>query len=55
VNFTPSAAFGAHFLGDRYAWSLEARYLHISNAGLTFPNPGINTFEVRIGAGKFHR
>jgi lipid A 3-O-deacylase PagL len=55
VNFTPSAAFGAHFLGDRYAWSLEARYLHISNAGLTFPNPGVNTFEVRIGVGKFRR
>ena len=55
VNFTPSAAFGAHFLGRKYAWSLEARYLHISNAGLTVPNPGINTFEVRIGVGEFRR
>jgi len=55
VNFTPSAAFGAHFLGAKYAWSVEARYLHISNAGLTVPNPGINTFEVRIGVGEFRR
>jgi len=55
VNFTPSAAFGAHFLREKYAWSLEARYLHISNAGLTHPNPGINTFEVRVGLGEFRR
>ena len=55
VNFTPSAAFGVHFLGEKYAWSLEARYLHISNAGLTDPNPGINTFEVRLGVGKFRK
>jgi hypothetical protein len=55
VNFTPSAAFGAHFLRKRCAWSVEARYLHISNAGLTVPNPGINTLEVRVGVGKFRR
>jgi Lipid A 3-O-deacylase (PagL) len=55
VNFTSGAALGTHFLGDTRAWSLEARYLHISNAGLSDPNPGINTFEVRIGIGKFRR
>ena len=55
VNFTPAAAFGAHILGKKYAWSVEARYLHISNAGLTVPNPGINTFEVRIGVGEFRK
>jgi Lipid A 3-O-deacylase (PagL) len=27
--------------------------LHISNAGLSTPNPGINTVEVRVGVGKF--
>ena len=53
VNFTSSATFGAHFLGGRHAVSLEARYLHISNAGLTSPNPGINTVEVRLGIGRF--
>lgn len=53
VNFTDAGAFGVHFLGDKYAWSVEARYLHISNAGLSNPNPGINTVEVRIGFGRF--
>jgi lipid A 3-O-deacylase len=52
TNFTPGAAFGFYFFGD-HAWSLDARYLHISNAGLTVPNPGVNTFEVRLGFGKF--
>ena len=55
VNFTPSAAFGTHFLGERLAWTVEARYLHISNAGLSRFNSGINTFEVRLGVGKFRR
>ncbi len=57
VNFTSSAAFGAHFLGlgGGHALSLEARYLHISNAGLTNPNPGVNTVEVRLGFGKFKK
>ena len=52
VNFTSAAAFGFHFLG-KHAWSLEARYMHISNAGLSNPNPGINTVQVRLGVGKF--
>jgi len=55
VNFTPSAAFGTHFLGEKYAWTIEARYLHISNAGLGDFNPGINTFEVRLGVGRFRK
>ena len=32
---------------------LELRYMHISNAGLATPNPGINTVQVRLGVGKF--
>lgn len=55
VNFTPSAAFGTHVLGAKYNWSVELRYLHISNAGLATPNPGINTVQVRLGVGKFFR
>jgi len=56
VNFTSAAAFGMHLFGEKYAWSLEARYMHISNAGLATPNPGINTVQVRVGVGKFwHR
>jgi lipid A 3-O-deacylase len=52
VNFTSGAAFGTYFLGE-HAWSVDVRYLHISNAGLTTPNPGVNTVQVRLGFGKF--
>jgi hypothetical protein len=55
VNFTPAAAFGLHFLRARYAWTVEGRYLHISDAGLSRLNPGVNTFEVHLGIGKFRR
>jgi hypothetical protein len=55
VNFTSAAAFGVHVFG-KYAWSLETRYMHISNAGLAASNRGINTVQVRVGVGKFwHR
>jgi lipid A 3-O-deacylase len=53
VNFTSSAALGMHVLGEKYNWSLEARYQHLSNAGLATSNPGINTFQVRLGLGRF--
>jgi lipid A 3-O-deacylase len=53
VNFTSAAALGTHILGARYNWSVEVRYMHISNAGLATPNPGINTVQVRLGVGKF--
>src|SRR5579864_1196081 len=53
VNFTPQAAFGAHILGAKYNVSLELRYLHISNAGLATPNPGINSVQIRLGVGRF--
>jgi hypothetical protein len=53
VNFTSGAALGTHLLGEKHAWSLELRYMHISNAGLANPNPGINTVQVRLGIGKF--
>jgi Lipid A 3-O-deacylase (PagL) len=55
INFTPSAALGFHYLGDRFAWTLEGRYLHISDAGLSRLNPGVNTFEVRMGLGRFRK
>ena len=53
VNFSSGAALGTHFLGSKRAWSLEIRYMHISNGGLSSPNPGINTVQVRVGFGKF--
>ena len=53
VNFSPSAALGTHVLGEKYNWSVEVRYLHISSAGLGANNPGLNTVQVRVGVGKF--
>jgi len=53
VNFTDQAALGVHILGAKRNLSLELRYMHISNAGLATPNPGINTVQVRLGIGEF--
>ena len=53
VNFTSGVAVGTHILGEKYIWSVELRYMHISNAGLATLNPGINTVQVRLGIGKF--
>jgi lipid A 3-O-deacylase len=53
VNFTTSGALGAHFLRSRHNLSAEIRFMHISNAGLARPNPGINTIQVRLGFGIF--
>lgn len=55
VNFTPQAAFGVHVLGAKYNMSVEFRFMHISNAGLAIPNPGLNTLQVRLGFGQFFR
>lgn len=53
VNFMDQAALGLHVLGANKNLSLEIRYMHISNAGLATPNPGVNTVQVRLGIGKF--
>jgi hypothetical protein len=55
VNFTPSGALGIHFLGKRCTWSAEVRYMHISNAGISSINPGVNTLQLRVGVGMFTR
>ena len=55
VNFMDQAALGTHILGEKYNWSLELRYMHVSNAGLAVPNPGVNTVQVRLGIGHFFR
>ena len=51
VNFTTSGALGMHFLRGKRNWNAEVRFMHLSNAGLTTPNPGINTIQVRLGFG----
>jgi hypothetical protein len=53
INFTSGIALGTHFLNESRNWSVEVRYMHISNAGLSDPNPGINTVQLRLGIGKF--
>ena len=52
VNFTPQVGLGVSVplrrdRGPRL--DLAIRYVHISNAGLSVPNPGINTIQGRIG------
>jgi len=50
VNFMPQASFGVQiFTREKRAVSLAAKYVHISNAGLATPNPGINTIQFSIG------
>jgi hypothetical protein len=53
INFTTSAALGLHFLQSKHNLSAEVRYMHISNAGLATPNPGINSIQFRLGFGWF--
>lgn len=55
-NFTPSSAVGVNCPWGRsgkYSWTADVRFFHISNAGLTEYNPGLNTIELRIGVGFF--
>jgi hypothetical protein len=52
-NFTPTGAIGVNILRGKYHWSIDFRYLHISDAELTKFNPGTDTFGVRVGWGIF--
>jgi lipid A 3-O-deacylase len=54
VNFVTHATLGFQFFNnDRRAFTAGVRYEHISNAGLTVPNPGINTVQFQIGLNWF--
>jgi hypothetical protein len=55
VNFTPQAGIGMHVpvAGSRYHATVALKYVHISNAGLSVPNPGVNTIQFRLGVGRF--
>ena len=55
INFASGGAIGAYFPAGKYNWSAEFRYMHISDAGLTESNPGVNTFQVRLAFGIFRR
>jgi hypothetical protein len=54
VNFASGSALGLNLGHGKAHWSLEVRWVHISNAGLTDYNPGINVIQVRAGIGWFH-
>jgi hypothetical protein len=55
INFTPQAGFGMHiFTRQKRAVTLTGKYVHISNAGLSTPNPGINTIQFTVGYNWFH-
>lgn len=50
VNFIPQASLGVQiFTREKRAVSVAVKYMHISNAGLATPNPGINTLQFAIG------
>jgi hypothetical protein len=53
INFTTGGAAGLHFLRSKHNISAEVRYMHVSNAGLSAVNPGINTIQIRLGFGLF--
>lgn len=54
VNFLTHGALGFQFFNNgRRAITTAVRYEHISNAGLTVPNPGINTVQFTLGMNWF--
>ena len=52
-NFMPSGAIGVNLMRGKYHWSIDFRYLHISDAQITAFNPGTDTFGIRVGFGEF--
>ena len=54
VNFLTHATLGFQFFNtERRAFTAGVRYEHISNAGLSTPNPGINTVQFQVGMNWF--
>jgi len=52
-NFTPGAAVGFRFVRHTWGPAVAFRYMHISNAGLSEPNPGINTVQFTLTVSRF--
>ena len=55
LNFASSGAIGANFLTRRMNVSIDLRLMHVSDAGMTNFNPGINSLQLRLSLGKFFR
>ncbi len=50
VNFSPQGSVGFQVpLGEAKKLDLAIRYVHISNASLQLPNPGLNFIQGRVG------
>ncbi|MBV9147348.1 MAG: acyloxyacyl hydrolase, partial [Acidobacteria bacterium] len=51
------AGVGVHipFGGRGFHATLALKYVHVSNAGLSEPNPGLNSVQVRLGFGMFKK
>ena len=50
VNFTTQARLGMNlFTRKQRSVSMDMAYVHISNAGLATPNPGLNTLQFSVG------
>ncbi|HEY7162774.1 MAG TPA: acyloxyacyl hydrolase [Acidobacteriota bacterium] len=49
-NFTPQAGVGLSFFnGGGNGVTFQLKYMHISNAGIKKPNPGINSIQMLAG------
>jgi hypothetical protein len=53
INFASGTGVGVNVGRGKMHGSLEVRWLHISDAGLTAKNPGINSIQLRAGLGWF--
>jgi hypothetical protein len=54
INFLTHGALGFQLFNDnRRAIMANLQFQHISNAGLTVPNPGINTVQFELGVNWF--
>lgn len=58
VNFTPQAGLGVQLplrpRSNDYI-GVALKYIHISNAGLATPNPGVNTIQIKLSIGRYTR
>ena len=53
-EFNLQAGAGAHFfLRDNLALTVQARFIHFSNAGIKFPNLGVNALTGLVGVSWF--
>jgi hypothetical protein len=52
-NFTSGGGIGTHILTGRFTWTADVRFVHTSNNNLVYPNPGMNTAQLRLGVGWF--